>query len=138
MTIILQYQFWDLKVDEVGFEVGLHFKNVPERLVVPFEAIAGFYDPSVQFGLKFESQDEGEDEEVEAEDDEPAINLGPVPNAPRLRPRETREEARAEPRLAPAAEKSDSPGRRAAKGLGANPRKWSPSTPSARNLMGRP
>jgi hypothetical protein len=108
MTIILQYQFWDLKVDELGFEVGLHFKNVPERLVVPYEAIAGFYDPSVQFGLKFESQDESEEDEIEGEDDEPTINLGPIANAPRpLLPREL--EKKPEQKLAPAAEKSAAP-----------------------------
>ena len=45
MTIILQYQFWDLKVNEDGFEVGLHFKNVPERLQVPFDAIGGILRP---------------------------------------------------------------------------------------------
>ena len=55
MTIVLQHQFWDLTVSEHGFEVGLSFKNVPERLYVPFDALMEFYDPSVQFGLKFES-----------------------------------------------------------------------------------
>jgi hypothetical protein len=108
MTIILQYQFWDLKVDDQGFEVGLHFKNVPERLQVPFEAIAGFYDPSVQFGLKFESQDESDDEEeIEAEDDEPAISLGPVANAPRPAAREP--EKTPEPKPASAPERADAP-----------------------------
>lgn len=77
MTIILQYQFWDLKVDEEGFEVGLHFKNIPEKLHIPFEAISGFYDPSVQFGLKFEAlADLGPDEEDEEDDDE-TIDLAP-------------------------------------------------------------
>jgi len=57
MTIILQHQFWDLVVGENGFEVGLSFSNVPERVVVPFDALTGFFDPSVQFGLKFEVQD---------------------------------------------------------------------------------
>ncbi len=83
MTIILQYQFWDLKVDDGFFEVGLHFKNVPERLHVPFDAVSGFYDPSVQFGLKFEPQgEEGEDFD---EDDEETI-LGPVANPQRSGP----------------------------------------------------
>ena len=50
MTIVLQHQFWDLKVTDDGFEVGLSFGGVPERLVVPFDAIKGFFDPSVQFG----------------------------------------------------------------------------------------
>ena len=54
MTIILQHQFWDLIVSEDRFEVGLSFGGIPERLVVPFSAIQSFFDPSVQFGLKFE------------------------------------------------------------------------------------
>jgi uncharacterized protein len=82
MTIILQYQFWDLKVNEDGFEVGLHFKNVPERLQVPFDAVAGFYDPSVQFGLKFEAQGEDADDFGD-DDDEETIEVGPVANPPR-------------------------------------------------------
>jgi hypothetical protein len=59
MTIILQHQFWDLSVTEHAFEVGLSFSNVPERLLVPFGAITSFVDPSVQFGLKFEVQEDG-------------------------------------------------------------------------------
>ena len=55
MTIVLQHQFWDLGVTEHGFEVGLSFSGVPERLLVPFDALTGFFDPSVQFGLKFEA-----------------------------------------------------------------------------------
>jgi hypothetical protein len=54
MTIVLQNQFWDLKVNETGFEVGLSFDGQPEMLVVPFSAIKGFFDPSVQFGLQFD------------------------------------------------------------------------------------
>jgi len=66
MTIVLQHQFWDLDVDEDGFEVGLSFGNVPEKLVVPFSAVTGFFDPSVQFGLKFDHPDA----EVAAGDDD--------------------------------------------------------------------
>lgn len=54
MTIVLQHQFWDLSVTEHAFEVGLSFSGVPERLLVPFDALSGFFDPSVQFGLKFD------------------------------------------------------------------------------------
>ncbi|WP_349367978.1 ClpXP protease specificity-enhancing factor SspB [Salinarimonas sp.] len=54
MTIVLQHQFWDLAITEHAFEVGLSFGGVPERLLVPFDALTGFFDPSVQFGLKFE------------------------------------------------------------------------------------
>ena len=56
MTIVLQHQFWDLNVVEDSFEVGLSFGGVPERLSIPFAAVKGFFDPSVQFGLQFEEQ----------------------------------------------------------------------------------
>ncbi|MBA1156374.1 SspB family protein [Microvirga mediterraneensis] len=62
MTIVLQHQFWDLNVTEHTFEVGLSFSGIPERLLIPFDALTGFFDPSVQFGLKFDSQDEGEED----------------------------------------------------------------------------
>jgi hypothetical protein len=55
MTIVLQHQFWDLTVTEHAFEVGLSFSGVPERLLVPFTALKGFLDPSVQFGLQFDT-----------------------------------------------------------------------------------
>ncbi|MGV6873350.1 SspB family protein [Pseudochelatococcus sp. B33] len=64
MTIVLQHQFWDLAVTEHAFEVGLSFKGIPEKLVVPFEAMTGFFDRSVDFGLRFES-----DVEIDEEDD---------------------------------------------------------------------
>jgi hypothetical protein len=66
MTVILQHQFWDLEVDEAGFSVGLSFGGVPEKLGVPFEAIKGFFDPSVQFGLQFEEVAENEGEPAAA------------------------------------------------------------------------
>lgn len=53
MTIVLQHQFWDLKISETGFSVGLSFDKTPEKLVIPFSALQGFFDPSVQFGLQF-------------------------------------------------------------------------------------
>jgi hypothetical protein len=54
MTIVLQYQFWDLEVTDGAFAVSLSFNGIPERLHVPFAAIKGFFDPSVQFGLQFD------------------------------------------------------------------------------------
>jgi uncharacterized protein len=60
MTIVLQHQFWDLIVSEIAFEVGLSFGGVPERLHVPFDAIKGFFDPSVQFGLEFQAAAEAD------------------------------------------------------------------------------
>jgi len=58
MTVVLQHQFWDLAVSDAHFEVALSFNGVSEKLHVPFEAIKGFFDPSVQFGLQFEPQGE--------------------------------------------------------------------------------
>jgi uncharacterized protein len=63
LTIVLQHQFWDLTVTDDAFEVGLSFKGIPERLVVPFDAIKAFFDPSVKFGVQFDSAD-AMDEEV--------------------------------------------------------------------------
>lgn len=54
MTIVLQHQFWDMQVTDTSFEVGLSFGDVPEKLFVPFAAIRGFYDPSVNFELEFD------------------------------------------------------------------------------------
>jgi uncharacterized protein len=58
MTIILQHQFWDLTVGDDSFEVGLSFRNVPEILLIPFEAVTRFFDPSVGFEAKFAVEDE--------------------------------------------------------------------------------
>jgi hypothetical protein len=63
MTIVLQYQYWDLKVSDTGFEVGLSFSDIPERLEVPFSAIRGFYDPSVSFELEFDVELAAKEEE---------------------------------------------------------------------------
>jgi hypothetical protein len=71
MTIVLQHQFWDLGVTDHSFEVGLSFGGVPERLLVPFDAITGFFDPSVQFGLKFEQHEAANEEDEVAGDNEP-------------------------------------------------------------------
>ncbi|MFG1280939.1 SspB family protein [Xanthobacter autotrophicus] len=66
MTIVLQHQFWDLIVTDTTFEVGLSFGGIPERLLVPFSALKGFFDPSVKFGLQFElAANESEEEETE-------------------------------------------------------------------------
>ena len=62
---------------ESGFEVGLSFSGVPERLVVPYDAVIGFFDPSVQFGLKFELNGAGETAPA------PALVPAPAPAAAR-------------------------------------------------------
>ncbi|MBX8826205.1 SspB family protein [Ochrobactrum sp. SFR4] len=54
MTIVMQHQYWDLVVTDQLFEVGLSFGEIAEKLVIPFSAIRGFYDPSVNFELEFD------------------------------------------------------------------------------------
>lgn len=65
MTIVVQHQFWDLKVEEERFQITLSFNNVPEKLVIPFGALIAFADPAIKFGLQFHHRDwEEDDEEV--------------------------------------------------------------------------
>lgn len=73
MTIVLQNKFWDLKVEDDQFSVGLSFNQIPSTLVVPFSAITAFVDPAVDFGLQFQAMDDaGESEPHEdAENDSP-------------------------------------------------------------------
>ncbi len=84
MTIVLQHQFWDLKVTDEAFEVGLSFGGVAERLVVPFEAIKAFADPSVQFTLQFETLAEAPDDEADTE--APETEKPPKPSGERRQP----------------------------------------------------
>ncbi len=56
MTIVLQHQYWDLDVLPYQFSVMLSFNNVPEKLVVPYEALTAFADPGVRFGLQFHNK----------------------------------------------------------------------------------
>ena len=64
MTIVMQHWFDDLQVDDDGFAVTLNFGNQPERMYIPFDAIRTFVDPSVEFGLRFETQDSEDDEDA--------------------------------------------------------------------------
>lgn len=63
MTIVIQHQFWDLKVEAERFMVTLSFSKRPEKLVVPFNAMTAFADPSIKFGLQFHLSDEDYDED---------------------------------------------------------------------------
>ncbi|MFQ5985615.1 MAG: SspB family protein [Alphaproteobacteria bacterium] len=62
MTMVLQYQFWDLDVGDDAFSVTLTFNKVPQRLTVPFAAVTAFVDPGVKFRLQFKPPDEREAE----------------------------------------------------------------------------
>lgn len=63
MTVVMQHWFDDLDVSDEGFSVTLNFGDAPERLSIPYDAIQTFVDPSVEFGLRFESQESEEDED---------------------------------------------------------------------------
>jgi uncharacterized protein len=68
MTIVVQHWFENLEVTDEGFSITLNFGNQPEPLVIPFDALRTFVDPSVEFGLRFETHEE--DDEDEEEDDD--------------------------------------------------------------------
>ncbi|WP_225029578.1 SspB family protein [Xinfangfangia pollutisoli] len=76
MTVVIQHWYENLIVDDEGFSVTLNFGNQPEPLVIPFDALRTFVDPSVEFGLRFETHDEDDEEEedeeeIEVEDETP-------------------------------------------------------------------
>jgi hypothetical protein len=97
MTIVIQFQYWDLKVSDTGFEVGLSFSDVPEKLEIPFSAVRGFYDPSVNFELEFDVKTDG------AAEDEPAQSQPePLAVVTEKKP-ETKKKAAAEADKKPAA-----------------------------------
>lgn len=67
MTIVIQHWFENLEVSDEGFSITLNFGENPEPMYVPYDSIKTFVDPSVEFGLRFETQ---EDESAEEEDEE--------------------------------------------------------------------
>jgi hypothetical protein len=75
MRIVLQHQFWSLKVGDDSFEVGLSFSGIAEKLVIPFEAVKIFDDPSVQFKLQFETLAEADEDDSAS--DEPLKTTTP-------------------------------------------------------------
>ncbi len=72
MTVVIQHWYENLVVTDEGFSVTLNFGNQPEPLVIPFDSVRTFVDPSVEFGLRFEThpEEEDEDEEIEAEEED--------------------------------------------------------------------
>ena len=80
MTVVVQHWFEDLVVDDDTLSITLNFGDQPERLCIPYDAIQTFVDPSVEFGLRFESQEE-DDDEVEDEDAAEATMLSEVEDA---------------------------------------------------------
>ncbi|WP_439568609.1 SspB family protein [Sphingopyxis sp.] len=76
MTIVLQNRFWDLKVGQDHFSVGLSFNQTPSILTIPYAAITAFVDPSVDFGLQFQVSD---DDAAQPEPHDEADNDRPDP-----------------------------------------------------------
>ena len=99
MTIVIQHQYWNLHVFEDRFEVELSFDNVPEQLVIPFDAVKGFLDPAVQFGLQFEQAPvERRPRETEPAKAAPAAARAEIAPPPEAKAEETAEaEAQDEP-----------------------------------------
>jgi len=73
MTVVIQHWFENLQVTDDGFSVTLNFGNAPEPLIIPFDAVRTFVDPSVEFGLRFEQHEVEEDED----DEEPEADAAP-------------------------------------------------------------
>ncbi|QEU09916.1 SspB family protein [Paracoccus yeei] len=70
MTIVIQHWFDSLEVRPEGFAITLNFGDSPEPLYIPFDALRTFVDPSVEFGLRFETQVEDDEDEDEDEADD--------------------------------------------------------------------
>lgn len=79
MTVVLQHWFDNLNVDDEGFGVTLNFGDSPEPLYIPYDAIQTFVDPSVEFGLRFESHEEDEDDDPDPDgsDDDEEVDDAP-------------------------------------------------------------
>jgi hypothetical protein len=81
ITIVLQHQFWDFKVEEQQFGVTLSFGGVPEKLLVPYAALTAFADPSVKFGLQFQQGDMPEADTIKADPQQDTLALtGTLPD----------------------------------------------------------
>src|SRR5215475_14744818 len=97
MTIVLQNQFWGLRVEEDAFEVSLSFQKVPATLHIPFAALTSFVDPGVQFGLQFRNSSAAQNPPV------PTVVAGenPAPDAQAEAPPESQPEKPPQPATAP-------------------------------------
>ena len=81
MTIVIQHWFEDLEIRPDGFSITLNFGNAPEHMRIPFSAVRTFVDPSVEFGLRFETQDDDESEDEDSDEADGATAEGDAPEA---------------------------------------------------------
>ncbi|SNR71339.1 SspB family protein [Puniceibacterium sediminis] len=65
MTVVMQHWYDNLDVTDEGFSVSLNFGEAPELLYIPYDAIKTFVDPSVEFGLRFETHEDDEEDDEE-------------------------------------------------------------------------
>lgn len=110
MTIVIQYQYWDLKVSEAGFEIGLSFSDIPEKLEIPFSAVRGFYDPSANFELEFDPR-----QDADASEPAPPAEVETL-KSPRAAKKQDAEAAKPASKERPKAAKSEQPAAEAGKG----------------------
>ena len=82
MTIVIQHWYDSLEVTDTGFSITLNFGDSPEPMVIPFDALRTFVDPSVEFGLRFETQDSDEDEDKDETDSQAAPDSDDDPDSP--------------------------------------------------------
>lgn len=69
MTVVMQHWYDNLDVTDDGFHITLNFGDQPEPLYIPYDAIITFVDPSVEFGLRFETHDSYDHDDDEDDDD---------------------------------------------------------------------
>lgn len=114
MTIVLQHQFWDLKVGDEGFEITLSFSGVSQRLKIPFAAVTAFADPHAKFGLQFHVEFEektGADEDAEAiarEEKQSTAGVAPLA-AKDVKPKDAKLKDAAKPTIVHSAPAADAP-----------------------------
>ena len=70
MTIVIQHQYQELIVDSKSFSITLTFAGKNEIIIIPFRAISYFSDPSIDFVLKLEYKDIGNDDFLDSEYEE--------------------------------------------------------------------
>jgi hypothetical protein len=87
MTVVIQHWFENLTVTDEGFTITLNFGNQPEPLVIPFDSVRTFVDPSVEFGLRFEthSEDDDEDDDSDEDDDPPPAHAAEIVSLDKFR-----------------------------------------------------
>jgi len=70
MTVVMQHWYDNLDVTDEGFAITLNFGETPEPLYIPYDAIRTFVDPSVEFGLRFETQTRADSDDLSEDDDD--------------------------------------------------------------------